>query len=223
MRVVQVKSSFAAVIFPLHFSSYHLSLMLIHRKTINRWVIYYTYRVGRRICFYLSCCRRRRKNVGKILRNKASGWSLVIFIINLGGSEIFKEVVCHLSECDELCCGAFQTLSMIWCANWMSRANRLIYCTTLPRTLKPSSHFKLALCEGILPCLEMWNLCQRHLCVCTIDWVWSVFSLQTHLDSLASSLWLLTSVCVQQQLVPSRLPVAHNNGMKDVMLSCPTL
>lgn len=96
---------------------------------------------------------------------------------------------------------------------------------TLPGTSIPSSHFKMALHEGILPCLKMWNSHQKHYYLCTVDSVLK-YVLTANVNSVENSLWQLNCihrrVCVQQ-LVPSHHHLsALSNGMKDVMLSYPT-
>jgi hypothetical protein len=56
--------------------------------------------------------------------------------------------------------------------------------TTLSQTLKLSTYFKLALCEGFLPCRGTSNSCQKHICICTIHIVSNKFSQQKCDDSL---------------------------------------
>jgi hypothetical protein len=65
---------------------------------------------------------------------------------------------------------------------------------TLSQTLKLSTYFKLALCEGFLPCCGTSNSYQRHICTCTMHIVSNKFSQQKYDDPLSISPWLLNCI-----------------------------
>jgi hypothetical protein len=61
------------------------------------------------------------------------------------------------------------SFSVLWCVNGMCGTSEHMRCTTT--SIEIINHFKIVLCEGILPCLRTWNSHWKCICMCTMDLV----------------------------------------------------